>query len=485
MSVPRDLAVVPRRLTAWLALVVLAVAIVAGGLLRAKPAAADGDPCPCGLLAGSAVPGTPNDPDPQAQQQGIELGLQFTSDVPGFVSAIRFYKGSGNVGFHAGDLWDANGKLVSLRQAQSFLGETASGWQTLAFPIPVPIAANTTYTAGYHSNYGSYSSDSDFFDQPVDAAPLHSVNGGGVYAYGGIQFPTSTFNNSNYWVDVVFDTHSAPAIAAAFPGPNRTGVSWQAPQLDSSGGLQVTFSEQVVPTSIHMELHGPDGSSVPGGVDYEQLMPGPSGVFKPSSALAPGTTYTLGVSGATDAAGFTMQPQTWSFTTTAALCEPCSIFPSSLAPAVPSSGDAEPVELGMTFDVGTPGSIAGIRFYKSSDNTGTHVGELWSSTGQLLASATFTNETPSGWQQVKFATPVSVNTTNFYVAAYHTDAGNYSETADGFQVHNADTTIPHLSGGLAGFSGSYAYGSAGSFPDQTFQASSYWVDILFFPPAPA
>ncbi len=36
------------------------------------------------------------------------------------------------------------------------------------------------------------------------------------------------------------------------------------------------------------------------------------------------------------------------------------------------------------------GFVTGIRFYKASTNTGTHVGNLWSATGQLLASATFT-----------------------------------------------------------------------------------------------
>ena len=42
------------------------------------------------------------------------------------------------------------------------------------------------------------------------------------------------------------------------------------------------------------------------------------------------------------------------------------------------------------------GSITGIRFYKVPDNTGTHTGTLWSSTGTLLATGTFTNESDPG-----------------------------------------------------------------------------------------
>ncbi|QRK07351.1 DUF4082 domain-containing protein [Archangium violaceum] len=52
----------------------------------------------------------------------------------------------------------------------------------------------------------------------------------------------------------------------------------------------------------------------------------------------------------------------------------------------------------MKFRSSVPGSVTGIRFYKgSSANAGTHVGSLWSRTGQRLASATFTNETATGW----------------------------------------------------------------------------------------
>ena len=35
--------------------------------------------------------------------------------------------------------------------------------------------------------------------------PLTALAGGGVYAYGSSNtFPTSTYNNNNYWVDVVY-----------------------------------------------------------------------------------------------------------------------------------------------------------------------------------------------------------------------------------------------------------------------------------------
>ena len=47
------------------------------------------------------------------------------------------------------------------------------------------------------------------------------------------------------------------------------------------------------------------------------------------------------------------------------------------------------------FTSNSDGNITGIRFYKGPQNTGTHVGDLWSSTGTKLASATFANESGS------------------------------------------------------------------------------------------
>lgn len=95
-------------------------------------------------------------------------------------------------------------------------------------------------------------------------------------------------------------------------------------------------------------------------------------------------------------------------------------------PAVVDAGKDIPIELGVSFKSDVAGYITGIRFYKSSANTGTHVGNLWSSTGTLLASATFTNETASGWQQVNFLNPVAITANTVYVASYHCNGGHYS-----------------------------------------------------------
>ena len=101
-----------------------------------------------------------------------------------------------------------------------------------------------------------------------------------------------------------------------------------------------------------------------------------------------------------------------------------TLFPGSSTPAIVNTTDASAVELGVRFQTSVAGSVSGIRFFKSSQDTGTHTGELWTSTGTRLATATFSNETASGWQSVTFSSPVSLTPGATYVASYHTDVGS-------------------------------------------------------------
>ena len=41
----------------------------------------------------------------------------------------------------------------------------------------------------------------------MKASASGPAGGNGVYAYGASAFPTDTWNDSNYWVDVVFTTN--------------------------------------------------------------------------------------------------------------------------------------------------------------------------------------------------------------------------------------------------------------------------------------
>src|SRR5205823_5141937 len=93
-----------------------------------------------------------------------------------------------------------------------------------------------------------------------------------------------------------------------------------------------------------------------------------------------------------------------------------NLFPTQVTTNLTSNDHNTPagMELGIKFTSATAGTINGIRFFKTSGNTGTHIGELYSSTGARLAQATFTGETATGWQTVLFSSPVSITANTTY-----------------------------------------------------------------------
>jgi O-glycosyl hydrolase len=157
-----------------------------------------------------------------------------------------------------------------------------------------------------------------------------------------------------------------------------------------------------------------------------------------------------------------------------------TIWPSTIVPGTADSGPDSAVELGVKFKSDVAGRITGIRFYKATANTGTHVSNLWSSAGTKLATATFSGETASGWQQVSFATPVAITSNTVYVASYHCTVGHYSEDDNYFASKGVDNPPLHaLANGVSGGNGVYAYGTSSAFPNSTWNAANYWVDVVF------
>ncbi len=185
--------------------------------------------------------GTPETVD-SADAGAVNLGVRFTSDTPGEVTGIRFYKAAANTGTHVGTLWSSSG--TALAQV-TFANETASGWQQATFSNPVRIQADTTYVASYLAPAGHYSVNGPTLASAFDNAPLHAEANGGVYAYGsGTKFPTSIWRSSNYWVDVLFVPEAAPSAPSAPTGVSATAgagkatVAWTAPADD--GGSPIT-----------------------------------------------------------------------------------------------------------------------------------------------------------------------------------------------------------------------------------------------------
>jgi len=154
-----------------------------------------------------------------------------------------------------------------------------------------------------------------------------------------------------------------------------------------------------------------------------------------------------------------------------------SVFNASDVPG-PQDSDSVPVELGMKFRADVAGKVTGVRYFKTSGNVGPHTGKLWSAGGTLLASATFTNESATGWQTVRFSSPVEIRANQTYVVSYHAPQGRYAATDNYFATTLKRGVLSALGNGVQGGNGVYAYGPS-QFPSRTFSASNYWVDVLF------
>src|SRR5204863_4179086 len=125
------------------------------------------------------------------------------------------------------------------------------------------------------------------------------------------------------------------------------------------------------------------------------------------------------------------------------------IFQPTDAPANPVVTD-QPVEVGVKFTTTENGKIIGLRFYKGAGNDGTHIGHLWNSAGIMLAQATFTNETISGWQQVSLSTPIAVTAGQVYTASYFSSLGKYGYTNNYFTTSVVNGPIRALANGESG-----------------------------------
>jgi hypothetical protein len=141
--------------------------------------------------------------------QGIEFGTKFRSSTPGLIRGVKYYKVSGVLGPHTGELYSSTGtRLASI----AFTNETASGWQTAFFATPITINAATTYVACVYSANGYYTGTTSMLTTAITNAPLTLLADGtdgvnGKYSYANVPiYPASNFKSTFYWVDVVYST---------------------------------------------------------------------------------------------------------------------------------------------------------------------------------------------------------------------------------------------------------------------------------------
>ncbi|MGO8124048.1 DUF4082 domain-containing protein [Rhizobium ruizarguesonis] len=399
--------------------------------------------------------------------QSMELGMKFVASTGGMITGIRYYKAAGDTGAHTGSLWTADGTLVA---TVTFADSgSVNGWQTATFANAVHIAAGTTYVASY-STTGSYVATANYFTTAHTNGALTALAGSnGVYAVGGSAFPTSSYQSSNYWVDVVYNQSTGNAVPVAANDNGYTTYSNTALSIAAASLLANDTDADGDPLSIT----GVNGA-VNGTVTFDSQTK--SVTFTPTAGYTGAASFSYSISdgygGAASATvSLTVGTPPGGGTTS-------SLFTGADTSGVAAANDANSVELGVKFIASASGQITGITYYKSAQDTGTHVGSLWTASGQLLAQATFISETASGWQTVSFTQPINVTAGATYVASYHSN-GFYSATANYFTMDHTSGALTAPASSVSGGNGVYAYGTGSLFPNSSYNASNYWVDVLY------
>lgn len=404
-------------------------------------------------LFGNAVPAVPAVGD---DASAVELGMAFSTATAGSVTAIRFYKGTGNGGTHTGSLWNAAGTRIA---TVTFANETATGWQTAVLDAPVALTVGAEYVVSYTAPQGHYAATGGFFAGAASSGPLVApAEGNGRYRYGtGGAVPTFTWNRTNYFVDVLFraTTVSQVTVTSTSPAAGRTDVG-----TGERTSAQLSASPVTAPT---IALTGP-GGAVAGHTEWDAATR--TVAFVPDQPLAWVTAYTAAVS----IGGQTPPGGTWGFTTRA---QPTttSLFPETAVPTRMDWDDATGLQLGVRFTSTQAGTVSGIRFYKVAGDANTHTVRLWAD-GVELATATSSGETVSGWQTVYFA-PVQISANVEYRATYYTPRGRYA--ADLGTLAEAVVAAPLSTVAVGGV---YRYGTDAP---TAVTSHNYWADVMFTP----
>ena len=420
------------------------------------------------LFGDSAVPAVAAANDSAA----VELGMRFRSDAPGRIMGVRFYKGAGNTGTHTGSLWTASGSLLA---TATFQNETASGWQEVRFATPVTISADTNYVVSYYAPAGHYAVTSNGFASALDVPPLHAEAGSnGLYRYGTSGFPTSSFNASNYWVDVAFQPNDttaprAPTNLVATPSSSTAiDLTWYA-SVDGSGETQGNARWHLVYRNNVLIAE----------------LPGTTTRYR-DTGLNPSTGYNYAVRGR-DAAG-NLSPSSTVVTGTTLpnmACNPCSLWTSATGNPQYENADATPAEVGVKFRTDVAGTVTKVRYYKGSTDNGPHVGHLWSATGALLATTETTPaESGFGWRELSFPTPVSLTANTTYVVSYFATGGRYAITPYYFSTAGVDMPPLHAPSTLEASGNGVRNLNGSAFPTEAWLNTNFWVDVTFVPSAP-
>src|SRR5262249_13217429 len=158
---------------------------------------------------------------------------------------------------------------------------------------PVAISANTTYVVAYHSSNGYYNYLQNYFATGLQNGSLTALADGtdgpnGLSLYTATPaFPTNTFVQTNYWVDLIFSgNYSGPTP----PTVTLTNIPSGATGITPDVRVAAFFSEPLDPTTVNTSsvFMQTGSTTIASTVSYDNASS--SLTLDPNARLSPGTT---------------------------------------------------------------------------------------------------------------------------------------------------------------------------------------------------
>ncbi|HXJ75118.1 MAG TPA: DUF4082 domain-containing protein, partial [Candidatus Dormibacteraeota bacterium] len=235
-----------------------------------------------------------------------ELGTIFTPTAPGIITQVRVFSMGDEATNHVVSIWQNSPELLLFRANWSFGGE--GNWITM--PVPnLRVQAAGDYTISITTpDAGMYPANSDYFTSPGDNGQhLSWPQGAGVFSATAGSRPTSSYQDSAYLRDIVFQPD------AIFPILGVQGKGVDIPSADVTpslsdgtqfGGVELGSS----PTSETFTVVSSGTTNlVLTGLQVVDSTGSPSPDFvvatPPGSTVAPGATTTFTIQFAPAGAG--------------------------------------------------------------------------------------------------------------------------------------------------------------------------------------
>jgi len=309
--------------------------------------------------------------------------------------------------------------------------------------VSVPFTSVANMNATGQIDYGRFTTDPDFDNHPNADFVFFTVT------FRVLRVPPGgttsiSFNSSIPRVTAARETTTFDALASANPGVitvNSAGCTTPLATISAPGGT-ITCNSQ----SFNLVLASASNGTGP----FDLTIEGPDGTatYNDIAVGSPITTFT---------------PPTHSI----------------WGNPTPQTYDDAVYTLGLRFTSSVSGFVKGIRFFAADEvsaTPGNYSGQLWSGTGTLLASGSFTTVTAGAWNELVFSSPILITAGETYVASYHLGSSTYYASSSNSLVSNF-TNGPLTALGSGGV---YFPAATPTFPQFSVQAN-YWVDILFSP----